>query len=56
MVDNLTGWWAIASRLEQLDEAGRARYKAAALEALRSEFGDGPIPIKGASNILYAVA
>jgi SAM-dependent methyltransferase len=56
MVDNLTGWWAIASRLEQLDDAGREQYKAAALEALRNEFGDGPIPIKGASNILYAIA
>jgi hypothetical protein len=56
MVENLTGWWAIASRLEQLDEAGRDRYKAAALEALRLEFGDGPIPVTGASNVLYAVA
>jgi SAM-dependent methyltransferase len=56
MVENLAGWWAIASRLEQLDEQSRARYKADALQALRKEFGDGPIPIKGASNILHAVA
>jgi SAM-dependent methyltransferase len=54
MVENLSGWWAIASRLEQLDEVGRERYKAAALAALREEFGAGPIPVTGSSNVLYA--
>jgi SAM-dependent methyltransferase len=56
MVESLSGWWAIASRLEQLDEAGRERYKAAALAALRAEFGAGPIPVTGSSNVLYATA
>jgi SAM-dependent methyltransferase len=54
MVENLSGWWAIASRLEQLDEAGRQRYKAAALAALHKEFGAGPIPVTGSSNVLHA--
>jgi ubiquinone/menaquinone biosynthesis C-methylase UbiE len=56
MVENLMGWWAIASRLEQLEPAARERYKAAALAALREEFGDGPIEVKGASNLIQAVA
>jgi len=56
MVESLSGWWAIASRLEQLDDAGRDRYRAAALASLRAEFGDGPIPVSGGSNLLYAGA
>jgi hypothetical protein len=56
MVENLSGWWATASRLEQLDERGRERFKLQALAALEAEFGAGPIEVDGAAILLYAIA
>ena len=56
MVDNISSWWATASRLEQLDERGRERFKRRALEALTKEFGQRPIPVHGAAHLLYSVA
>lgn len=56
LVDSLSSWWATAVRLEQLDGAGRARFREAALAALEQEFGDGPVAMPGAAHLLYAVA
>ena len=56
LVSRMFGWWDCAWRLETVSAAEQARLRSHAVEALRREFGDGPLRLPGATHVLFAEA